>query len=210
MSLQHRRCEERRAQVAHLYRRGRTQTEIARELGCNPSQVSRDLGRLRATWMKAIQETTQQLRLMLVAELEEVRYEAWNAYESSCQPREISASRRREGPIPSGEASIRREPARPNPAFLGVARTCTVAKARLLGLDTRDCPPEPRIPLIETDFDREFKRLMERLFEPPRLEPQPGDRLPPGFDWPGTPQRAGLIRKAESVTNWQGGSVSDR
>jgi hypothetical protein len=71
------RIERRRAEVARMTFRQNTQQEIAAELGVNQSTISRDLTELKALWREAAQEAIADHKARILAELREVKREAW-------------------------------------------------------------------------------------------------------------------------------------
>ena len=62
--------EERRANVARLYLQGRTQWSIAREVGVDQAQISRDLAAMREEWKASRIADTETDRLNALARIE--------------------------------------------------------------------------------------------------------------------------------------------
>jgi hypothetical protein len=79
---QYQRCERQR-QVAELYLRGRSQVEIAYELGCSQPTVSNDLAAIRREWRATTTRDFEEATVQKLAEYAEVKKEAWRAWDQS-------------------------------------------------------------------------------------------------------------------------------
>jgi len=71
--------DNRRREVAELRLRGKTQREIAQEVGCSLGSVNGDLKALRKAWQAAALETITEHQSRVLAEISEVKREAWGA-----------------------------------------------------------------------------------------------------------------------------------
>lgn len=133
---------ERRAKVAALYLRGRTQSEIAAELGCSRFLVTKDIRALMADWQRRAEID---IAAHIAVELERInRLEArtWEAYEKSCLPKKTTSARRRTHRIhPSlitTESARVVERPEGDPRFLMIIGKCCDLRCKLLGLYYRD------------------------------------------------------------------------
>jgi hypothetical protein len=80
---------QRRKQVAEMYLRGQTQWEIARQVGVNQAQVSRDLKVLRREWLGSALQDYDARKAQELAKIDQVEQEAWAAWKRSQEPVEI-------------------------------------------------------------------------------------------------------------------------
>ena len=180
----------RREEVERRYLRYEKPAEIADALGISLATVRADIRVVERGWVAQAEQDLTTVRARLLAELRELKREYRQGYEQSCRPREITVTSQTQGVVLVGQASSRREPARPNPAFLAGIRRCTEVEARLYGLplenQSKEEPlPEPRVPRSEDQLEAEKDRLLRNLeaegYERQRSMVQPGDRLPQGF-----------------------------
>jgi hypothetical protein len=77
---------DRRQRVAALYLRGRTQTSIAEELGCDQATVSRDLASLRGEWKESALRDFDEAKALELARVDALESEAWSAWEAGKKP----------------------------------------------------------------------------------------------------------------------------
>lgn len=130
---------ERRSRVAELYRVGRTQAQIASELGLSTFTVSTDIGAQIAVWRK---QATIDVHARIAAELESIdraEAQAHAAYEKSCLPKKISAGSKRVDPTDGSlistmtTATVIERP-EGDVRFLDVLVKCRDQRCKLLGL----------------------------------------------------------------------------
>ncbi len=142
--------QQRRKTVARLYLQHRTQWEIAREVGVNQATVSRDLKAIQAEWQKERLEDFLQAKLRELARIDQLEREYWEAWERSCEPREVKTQEK----IDRGEggqkdsrlrAGMRTERRDGNPAFLDGVQWCLEYRAKVLGIfaPTKIAPVTP-------------------------------------------------------------------
>ena len=130
----------RRERAASLYMRGQTQAAIAEALGVDPGTVSRDLAILQAEWQLRATTDTEMKRAEELAKLRLVQSEAWQEYERSKGPHEVSSGERIEiastnPPVVKTRTSFRRETRCGDARYLWVIIRATEREHRLLGLD---------------------------------------------------------------------------
>jgi len=122
-----------------------TQTEIAAELGVAVSTVSRDLGIIEQRWYDEQQANLTAIVNRLVAELDEMRREAWAAWERSKLPRETNTVETDESGLntideegravrPRHKAKLRREGQCGDPRFLTQIAWCNAQEAKYRGV----------------------------------------------------------------------------
>lgn len=140
------RAQERREQIAALYVRGQYQTEIARQLHVTQQQVSLDLKIIRAQWRASAIRDFDAAKELELQKLDALEREAWQAWERSKQPREITLTEQTEGAevvLPDGEtrpraairkASVRRDATAGDPRYLEQIQKCIAQRCALLGL----------------------------------------------------------------------------
>lgn len=166
----------RQQQIAERYLRGAYQTEIARELGIDQSQVSRDLKAIRGLWLASAIRDFDAAKAEELARVDAVERAAWAAWERSQSDKEASFEEQVDDPIPYTDSegkpqtttktrkktSLRREGQSGNPAFLHIILECVERRCKILGLDA------PQRFIIE-DWDALTPEQLDRLAagEPP-------------------------------------------
>lgn len=139
-------ARERERQAWSLTQRGRTQGEIATELGITQPSVSKILARLEQRVLGELAGSVQELELRQAARLEYLYREAVDAWESS---KPLSA-------VDGSAAAERRAPG--DRRFLAEARTVLADLRRLWGLDAPvkvEAPSTDR-PLLMAMSDEEL------------------------------------------------------
>jgi transcriptional regulator with XRE-family HTH domain len=129
-------------ETAALYLRGLTQLEIAQRLNVSRQQISYDLKVLQRRWQEsalADYKAAQASALARVDELERTYREAW---ERSCQAREVSTQEKVQGGAGQAEegrlrAGVRREKRDGNPEFLRGVERCIDMRRSLMGVYRR-------------------------------------------------------------------------
>ena len=80
------RIEARRLKVAELYLHGtRCLSQIARELGIDKAQISRDFKQIRKLWQERYLEDWDAAKHEELAKIAEIEQKAWLAWERSCK-----------------------------------------------------------------------------------------------------------------------------
>ena len=131
---------ERRRIVAEMYKNGKTQVEMAADLGVNQATISRDIKTLVKSWW---QSTLYDIDLAKKIELDKINNleaEYWKAWLRSCKDtvtRTENSSRRAE----LHDLTIKTVNSSGEPRFLDGVQKCIDQRIKLLGLE--DAEPEP-------------------------------------------------------------------
>src|SRR5689334_13916725 len=77
--------EKRRALVADLYLKGWTQWDIARKVGVNQGQISRDLKALHEQWKESGVRDLDELKRRELVKIDKLERTYWEAWDKSCK-----------------------------------------------------------------------------------------------------------------------------
>ena len=163
------RIEQRRQQVAELYVKGSTQSQIARQLGVAQSTVSVDLKAIRREWRDSRIRDFDEAVAVELKKLEHLEREAWSGWERTQQPAE-STKVTQDGSGKKAEKTVKKQQG--NPRFLAQVHCCIVSRRTLLGLDapTRIAPTSPDgKESYHTHVMAELMRLTEETPEGPTV-----------------------------------------
>lgn len=137
----------RRQKVGGMYLSGRTQFDIAGELGVSQATVSADLAAIRKEWMRAAASHFAARVAHELARVDNLESEAWAAWRRSQNPAETTTTEKGEEAgglrgvktvkMRAGRKQVGRDG---NPEFLRVVERCLIRRAELLGLDA----PKPK------------------------------------------------------------------
>ncbi len=140
---------ERRARVAQMYLAGRTQLQIACELGLSTFTVSTDIGAMVAEWRRMAAVDTAAHIAVELERIREVEVQAWESFRKSRQPKEIRSAGKRSETNGDGSSStavtvttIHRPEG--SPQFLSTVLRCIEQRVKLLGLDFHERLQEGR------------------------------------------------------------------
>lgn len=125
---------ERRAKIAELYLEGHYQQEIAKKLGVNQSQVSRDLKALSKQWQQESIESIDKIRahdLAKLTHLERTYHDGWNRSIQE-QLTEKSKETSIDGKV-TKETSFERKALVGDPRFLDGVLKCISKREEILG-----------------------------------------------------------------------------
>ncbi|HYH64872.1 MAG TPA: hypothetical protein VD866_09285, partial [Urbifossiella sp.] len=132
----------RRAKVAALYLRGKSQVEIAKAVRASQPTVSRDLAALRAEWRSAAARDLGERVAEELARVDRLEAEAWEAWDRSRKAAEVTTTEKAgtrggKGATPAvrSKASTRIIHRDGEPRFLHVVEWCISRRCELLGLD---------------------------------------------------------------------------
>ena len=120
--------------VQDMYLRGRLQSEIARETGRSPGQISKDLKQLRVRWAElAGRHVSEEL-----ARVDAVEAEAWAAWERSKGPAQVRTSEKSargqgEGATRQARETTREAESAGDPRYLDMVMKCVGERSKLLG-----------------------------------------------------------------------------
>lgn len=138
---------ERRQVVAQRYLHGDMQSEIAHALHISQAQVSYDLKAVREMWLASLISDFDAKKAQELAKIDAVEVAAWQGWERSLQPREVSLTEATEGgevvgedgtprlKAPTRKASMRREGQAGDPRFLDGVLKCVAQRCAILGLN---------------------------------------------------------------------------
>lgn len=128
---------ERRAAVCRMYLRGKTQTEIATQLGVHVSTVTADLRAVLNEWRQQAILDFHQARLAELARINSLEREYWEAYERSRKPRKQRTAEQSVGVSGQGSRVSHTETERDegDVNFLRGVQWCIEKRCQLLGLD---------------------------------------------------------------------------
>ena len=141
------RAAERRQHVAKLYLQGKYQAEIARQLGVSQQQISKDLRMLHRQWRASAMRDFDARQEQELAKIDLLERTAWEAWERSLHPRELTLTEHTEGgdvpdehgkvhpKSPIRRASVRRENQVGDPRFLERIDKCIERRCAILGLE---------------------------------------------------------------------------
>jgi hypothetical protein len=125
-------------QAAALYLRGLTQGEIARRLNVSRQQISYDLKVLQRRWQQSALADFHAKKAAELAKVDELERSYWEAWERSCEAREVTSQERVQGGEgqPDGgrlKAGVRKERRDGNPEFLRGVERCIEMRCKILG-----------------------------------------------------------------------------
>lgn len=181
-----------RARVAALCLEKRSIDEMARELGINRKTVMGDLKWVEQRWLEASDRLTSTRKAEELARIDRIELLAWEGYYRSIKTRELTKTvLEREGDrTTKTKAETRREDLVGDPKWLDRIAWCVEQRAKILGLYA-PAKSEGKFEhehhhTVQTEFDREFARLVERVNgQGEGLSPGADEKLPRGFARPG-------------------------
>src|ERR1043166_7135014 len=128
-----------------MYLAGRTQLQIARELGLSTFTVSTDIAAMVAEWQRRAAVDFAAHVAVELQRLSGVETQAWESFEKSCQPKKITSAGKRSDTLGEGSSptvvtvtTIQRPEG--DPRFLALVLKCIDQRSRLLGLYDREKP----------------------------------------------------------------------
>lgn len=126
--------EQRQVAIAKLFLAGKTQVEIGAALGISQPVVSRNLTRLRETWLALSLRDFDERKAEELAKINEVERNAWEQFEASkADSRESSQCTDADGK--PKETRNKRKTQTANARYLETVLDCIDRRVRLLGLD---------------------------------------------------------------------------
>src|SRR5262245_40732431 len=110
-------------ETAALYLRGLTQVEIAQRLNVSRQQIGYDLKLLQRRWQESALADFNTKKAAELAKVDELERTYWQAWERSCQIREVTTQEKTQGGDGQADdgrlkAGVRKEPRDGNPEFL--------------------------------------------------------------------------------------------
>src|SRR5262249_55574586 len=124
--------------VAALYLHGLTQHEIAHRLNVSRQQIAYDLKRLQRRWQESALADFQAKKAAELAKVDELERTYWEAWERSCQIREVTTTeltQASESPTEDSrrKAGVRKEPRDGNAEFLRGVERCIELRCKITG-----------------------------------------------------------------------------
>jgi hypothetical protein len=125
-------------ETAALYLRGLTHYEIAERLKVSRQQISYDLKVLQRRWQESALADFNAKKAAELARVDELERTYWEAWERSCQAREVTTQEKtQEGDSPGEEtrrkAGVRKEQRDGNPDFLKGVERCVELRCKITG-----------------------------------------------------------------------------
>lgn len=128
--------DSRREKVAGMYRRGMLQSHIAKELGINQSNVSRDLKQIRSEWLDSRVRDFDAAKEIELQKIDEVERQSWAAWERSVGVVERRTTRKKDaGERSETEATVVKTYQAGDPRYLKNVLDCIERRCKILGLD---------------------------------------------------------------------------
>jgi len=136
-----------RVRIAELYIKGVYQSVIAKELGLSQVQISHDLKRIQAEWVKNTTLNLDAYKGKEIAKIDQVERTAWEGYTRSLGKfkstittgRDISENKET-GKVTAGNKDqvVKVEERNGDPRFLDIVMKCIERRCKLMGLDAPD------------------------------------------------------------------------
>ena len=125
-------------ELAALYLRGLTQFEIAQRLNVSRQQIGYDLKVLQRRWQESALADFSAKKAAELARVDELERTYWEAWERSCQAREVTTQERTQGVEGQADAArlkagVRKEPRDGNAEFLRGVERCIELRCEITG-----------------------------------------------------------------------------
>lgn len=123
-------------ELAALLLRGfRSRADLARHFGVTQRQIAKDIRYLDRRWEREQYDLTDRRKGRLLAELQLLKFEAWNAWKASKLP-EFDETTRTPGPAGTEQQQVRRTtgPRAGDPRYLERVADCIAKECSILGI----------------------------------------------------------------------------
>jgi hypothetical protein len=125
-------------EVAALYLHGLSQYEIAQRLRVSRQQISYDLRTLQRRWQESALADFNAKKAAELAKVDELERTYWEAWQRSCQGREVTTQEKTQAGEGQTEdtrrkAGVRKEPRDGNPEFLRGVERCIELRCKITG-----------------------------------------------------------------------------
>jgi len=121
---------QKRRRIAQLCLRGATQQQIADELGVTQGAISQTIARISAEWQASAAKDIAECKARQLAEVSEVKAEAWAAWERSKSAKSRKVAGKRGDEVTS---SITTEDQFGDPAYLNAVLKAIGEESKILG-----------------------------------------------------------------------------
>lgn len=132
--------------VESLYLSGKTQADIASQIGVSQQQISKYLARLQEAWLERMGERLESVKGRELARLDRLEREYWEAWARSCLPEQTNVNKAKTTTVEAyTEAGLIEAPALDrewahtergqvgNPRFLEGVQNCIEMRLRIVG-----------------------------------------------------------------------------
>ncbi len=123
--------QKRRVTVSEMYLAGKTQYQIALEVGVTRQQISQDLKRIRQEWRSSTLHNFDEKVGLELAKLDQVEHDAWVAWGDSIGTHVVTTQKNGEHGL---ETTIRTEKLAGDPRYLHIILDCVEKRCKMLGL----------------------------------------------------------------------------
>jgi len=121
--------------ISDAYIQGKTQIQIAHELGMNQSTISRKLKKIREQWKENRLQNIDAFKDRELARIDRLELEYWEAWIRSCTTRTEKSIKKKEGKGVEKESSLKTYERDGNPSYLEGVERCIKLRMELLGLN---------------------------------------------------------------------------
>jgi transcriptional regulator with XRE-family HTH domain len=147
--------DERRKDVARLYIKGWTQTEIAEKLGKAQGTISSDLRIVQKEWRRSAVKAFESRHAIEIRKLDALERELWRAWEESLKPkRRVQIVKDPESGKETNRSNLTEQNG--DPRFLALVQKCALARSELL--QPRGAPQES-----PADVRAQFRLRRDRI-----------------------------------------------
>src|SRR6516165_2394318 len=125
-------------EVVALYLHGQSQHEIAQRLNVSRQQIGYDLKLLQRRWQESALADFNAKKAAELAKVDELERTYWEAWQRSCQGREVTTQEKTQAGEGQTEdtrrkAGVRKEPRDGNPEFLRGVERCIELRCKITG-----------------------------------------------------------------------------
>jgi len=148
--------EQDRTVIARLYLQGKTQAEIAIQIGVSRVQISYDLKAIQNEWREKRFRDIDQMKADQLAKIDEIEREAWNAWRRSQEDKVVSVAERVVDEAERSKTSLRKEGQAGDPRFLERVSWCVEQRLKIFGFYA---PTKLALSDLDDLIEKELSRL---------------------------------------------------
>ena len=161
-----------RVRIAELYIKGVYQSVIAAELGLSQVQISYDLKKIQAEWVKNTTLDLDHFKGKEIAKIDQVERTAWEGYTRSLEKFKSTITTGRDitedketGKVTAGNKDqvVKVEERNGDPRFLDVVMKCIERRCKLMGLDAPDKHEHTGKVILEDKSLEEIRARREQI-----------------------------------------------